>query len=257
LSDLNTANAFLIDMDGVLVKGETPIDGATEFIDRLRDSGKPFLLFTNNSKYSPESHSTRLSGLNLKIPAKNIFTSGVATAQFLVNQNSNGSAFVIGESGLFTPLQEMGYTLTKDKPDYVVLGELDTYDFRAICKGVELIKDGAIFIATNPDEILPGKFGVEPGCGAVAAMIEKASGKKPYFIGKPNPLMMRYALTSLGARAQDAVIVGDRMDTDVIAGLENGMMTYLVLSGVTKKEEISKFPYRPTKIFGSVAEIFP
>jgi NagD protein len=139
----------------------------------------------------------------------------------------------------------------------VVLGELDTYDFRAICKGVELIKDGAIFIATNPDEILPGKFGVEPGCGAVAAMIEKASGKKPYFIGKPNPLMMRYALTSLGARAQDAVIVGDRMDTDVIAGLENGMMTYLVLSGVTKKEEISKFPYRPTKIFGSVAEIFP
>ena len=257
MPNLNTANAFLIDMDGVLVKGETPIKGAEDFIDRLRDSGKPFLLFTNNSKHSPESHSTRLSGLNLKIPSKNIFTAGMATAQFLVNQNINGSAFVIGESGLFTPLQEMGYTLTKDKPDYVVLGELDTYDFRAICKGVELIKDGAIFIATNPDEILPGKFGIEPGCGAVAAMIEKASGKKPYFIGKPNPLMMRYALTYLEVRAQDAVIVGDRMDTDVIAGLENGMMTYLVLSGVTKKEEISKFPYRPTKIFGSVAEIFP
>jgi len=257
LPNLNTANAFLIDMDGVLIKGETPIKGAADFIDRLRLSGKPFLLFTNNSKYSPESHSTRLSGLNLDIPAKNIFTAGMATAQFLVNQNIKGSAFVIGESGLFTPLQEMGYILTKDKPDYVVLGELDTYDFNAICKGVELIKNGAIFIATNPDEILPGKFGIEPGCGAVAAMIEKASGKKPYFIGKPNPLMMRYALTSLKARAQDSVIIGDRMDTDVIAGLENGMMTYLVLSGVTKKEDINKFPYRPTKIFGSVAEIFP
>lgn len=257
MSDSNPANAFLIDMDGVLVKGEVPIEGAVGFIDRLRDSDKPFLLFTNNSKYSPESHSTRLSGMNLQIPAKNIFTSGMATAQFLINQNKNGSAFVIGESGLFTPLQDMGYTLTKENPDYVVLGELGTYDFRAICKGVELIKGGAIFIATNPDEILPGKFGIEPGCGAVAAMIAKASGKNPYFIGKPNPLMMRYALTSLGARAQDAVIIGDRMDTDVIAGLENGMMTYLVLSGVTKKEEIIKYPYRPNKIFESVAEIFP
>jgi NagD protein len=257
LSNLRPVNSFLVDMDGVLVRGETPIEGAAEFIDRLRDSGKPFLLFTNNSKYSQEAHSTRLSGMNLNIPAKNIYTAAMATAQFLINQNKSGSAFVIGESGLFTPLQEMGYTLTKENPDYVVLGELDTYDFRAICKGVELIKDGAIFIATNPDEVIPGKFGIEPGCGAVAAMIEKASGKKPYFIGKPNPLMMRYALTTLEARAQDAAIIGDRMDTDVIAGLENGMTTYLVLSGVTKKEEIKKFPYRPTKIFGSVAEIFP
>jgi len=257
LSNPRSANAFLIDMDGVLVRGETPIEGAAEFIDRLRDSGKSFLLFTNNSKYSQESHSTRLSGMNLNIPAKNIYTAAMATAQFLINQNNNGSAFVIGESGLFTPLQEMGYTLTKENPDYVVLGELDTYDFRAICKGVELIKNGAIFIATNPDEVIPGKFGIEPGCGAVAAMIEKASGKKPYFIGKPNPLMMRYALTTLEARAQDAVIIGDRMDTDVISGLENGMTTYLVLSGVTKKEEIEKFPYRPTKVFRSVAEIFP
>ena len=254
---IDHAKAFLIDMDGVLVKGETPIEGAIDFISRLRESGKPFLLFTNNSKFSPESHSTRLSGMDLQIPAKNIFTAGMATAQFLVNQKDTGSAFVIGESGLFTPLQEMGYTLTKENPDYVVLGELDTYDFRAICKGVELIRGGAIFIATNPDENLPGKFGIEPGCGAVAAMIEKASGKKPYFIGKPNPLMIRYALTTLGARAQDAVIIGDRMETDVIAGLENGMMTYLVLSGVTKKIEIEKFPYRPTKVFKSVAEIFP
>ena len=257
MSDAHHANAFLIDMDGVLVKGETPIEGAAEFIDRLRDSGKPFLLFTNNSKYSSESHSTRLSGMNLNIPAKNIFTSAMATAQFLINQNSNGSAFVIGESGLFTPLQETGYTMTKENPDYVVLGELDTYDFRAICKGVELIQDGAIFIATNPDEYSPGKFSIEPGCGAVAAMIEKASGKRPYFIGKPNPLMMRYALTTLGTRAQDAVIIGDRMDTDVIAGLENGMTTYLVLSGGTSKEEIKNFPYRPTEVFGSVVEIFP
>ena len=257
MSNLNPANAFLIDMDGVLVRGETPIEGAIDFIGRLRESGKPFLLFTNNSKFSSESHSTRLSGMNLEIPAKNIFTAGMATAQFLVNQNNNGSAFIIGESGLFNPLQEMGYTLTRKNPDYVVLGELDTYDFRAICKGVELIQEGAIFIATNPDENLPGKFGIEPGCGAVAAMIAKASGKKPYFIGKPNPLMIRYALTTLGVRAQDAVIIGDRMETDVIAGLENGMTTYLVLSGVTKKIEIEKFPYRPTKVFASVAEIFP
>ena len=257
MSNSRSISSFLVDMDGVLVRGETPIDGAAEFVDRLRDSNKPFLLFTNNSKYSQESHSTRLSGMNLSIPAKNIYTAAMATAQFLINQNKNGSAFVIGESGLFTPLQEVGYTLTKENPDYVVLGELDTYDFKAICKGVELIKAGAIFIATNPDEVITGKFGVEPGCGAVAAMIEKASGKKPYFIGKPNPLMMRYALTTLQARAQDAAIIGDRMETDVIAGLENGMTTYLVLSGVTKREEIKKFPYRPTKIFGSVAEIFP
>lgn len=257
MSNLDSTSAYLIDMDGVLVKGETPIEGAIDFIDRLRESGKPFLLFTNNSKFSPESHSTRLSGMDFQIPAKNIFTAGMATAQFLVNQNIEGSAFVIGESGLFTPLQEMGYTLTKENPDYVVLGELDTYDFRAICKGVELIREGAIFIATNPDEIIPGKFGIEPGCGAVAAMIEKASGKKPYFIGKPNPLMIRYALTTLGARAQDAVIIGDRMETDVIAGLENGMTTFLVLSGVTRKKEIERFPYRPTQVFKSVAEIFP
>ena len=137
MSDAHHANAFLIDMDGVLVKGEPPIEGAAEFIGRLRDSGKPFLLFTNNSKYSSESHSTRLSGMNLNIPAKNIFTSAMATAQFLINQNSNGSAFVIGESGLFTLLQGTGYTLTKENPDYVVLGDLDTYDFRAIYKGVE------------------------------------------------------------------------------------------------------------------------
>jgi NagD protein len=244
-------------MDGVLVKGETPIEGAAEFIARLNESEKPFLLFTNNSKYSSESHSTRLAGLNLHIQAKNIFTSGMATAQFLMNQKSNGTAFVIGESGIFTPLQENGYVLTNKNPDYVVLGELDTYDFRAICKGVELIRNGAIFIATNPDEVIPGKYGIEPGCGAVAAMIEKATGKAPYVVGKPNPLMLRYALFSLSARAGDTAIIGDRMDTDVVSGLENGMMTYLVLSGVTQEEDIIHFPYRPNKVFGSVAEIFP
>ena len=257
ISNPSIPKAFLIDMDGVLVKGESPIDGAAEFIDRLNDSEKPYFLFTNNSKYTSESHSTRLAGLNLHIQAKKIFTAGMATAQFLKNQNSSGTAFVIGESGLFTPLQENGYILTNENPDYVVLGELDTYDFRAICKGVELIRNGAIFIATNPDEIIPGKYGIEPGCGAVAAMIEKATGKAPYVVGKPNPLMMRYALFSLAARAADTAIIGDRMETDVVAGLENGMITYLVLSGVTHKDDIIQFPYRPNKVFGSVAEIFP
>ncbi len=253
--DYDPPKAFLIDMDGVLVSGETPIKGATDFIARLQDSEKPFLIFTNNSKYSSESHSTRLSGLGFQIHAKNIFTSGMATAQFLKNQKSDGTAFVIGESGLFTPLQENGYTLTNENPDYVVLGELDTYDFKAICKGVELIRNGAIFIATNPDEILPGKFGIEPGCGAVAAMIEKATGKSPYIVGKPNPLMMRYALFYLSVRAADTAIIGDRMETDVVAGLENGMLTYLVLSGVTQKKDILQFPYRPNEIFSSVEAI--
>jgi len=248
--------AFLIDMDGVLIKGESSIQGASEFISRLYDKTIPFLLFTNNSKYSAESHSTRLSNLNLNIKAKNIFTSGMAVAQFLKNQKPDGTAYVIGESGLFTPLQQNGYKLSKTDPDYVVLGELDTYDFKAICEGVELIRNGAIFIATNPDEVVPGKYGIEPGCGAVAAMIAKATGKNPYIVGKPNPLMMRYALVTLGARAADTAIIGDRMDTDVIAGLENGMITYLVLSGVTTEQDIAKFPYRPSGVFESVAKIF-
>lgn len=246
---------YLLDMDGVLMKGRKPIDGAPEFIDRLHKRDLPFLILTNNSRLTPQDFQARFKEVGLHIPVESIFTSALATARFLQQQRPNGSAYVIGETGLTTALHEIAYVLTEHKPDYVVLGEIKSYSFECVTTAVRLVAGGVRFIATNPDVVGPTERGLVPACGSVAAMISAATGVKPYFIGKPNPLMMRSALRHLGAHSGDAVMIGDRMDTDIIGGNESGMETILVLSGVTRREEIERYPYRPGRVVESVADI--
>lgn len=248
---------YICDMDGVLIRGDEIVPGADAFIERLKKAGAEFLVLTNNPIHTPRDLSHRLASLGLDIGEEKIFTSSIATARFLRKQRPNGTAFVIGESGLTTAIHEAGYIITDTDPEYVVLGETDTYSLDMITKAVRLIAKGARFIATNPDPSGPGVGGLVPACGAVAAMIEKATGVSPLFIGKPNPLMMRTALNYLGAHSENTIMVGDRMDTDIIAGVQSGMETILVLSGVTRREEVARFPYVPTHIYKSVAEIEP
>jgi NagD protein len=247
--------AFLLDMDGVLVRGDTPIPGAQEFLERLTDTGTPFLIITNNPLYTPRDLQHRLMSQGLRVPEGHLYTAAMATAQFLAQQRPNGTAFVIGESGLTSALHDVGYINTPVNPDYVVLGETFAYNFEQITTAVRLVAAGARFIATNPDVSGPAEKGIVPACGAMAALIEKATGVAPYFIGKPNPLMMRSALNYLDAHSENTVMVGDRMDTDVISGMEAGLETILVLSGVTRQEDVERFSYRPTHIYPSVAAI--
>jgi NagD protein len=246
---------YLIDMDGVLVSGRTIIPGADQFIQRLRDSGAEFLVLTNNPLYTPGDLAHRFRLIGLDIPAERIFTSAMATARFLRSQKASATAFVIGESGLTSPIHEVGYVITDTAPDYVVLGETQSYNLEQITKAIRLVADGAHFIATNPDPSGPGEGGIVPACGAMAALIERATGVAPFFVGKPNPLMMRMALNYLDVHSEDTVMVGDRMDTDIIGGVQAGLETILVLTGVTREENVRRFPYQPTRIVPSVAEI--
>jgi NagD protein len=251
------AKAYLCDMDGVLIRGNELIPGANSFIERMRKAEAPFMVLTNNSRRTPRDHQARLNTLGLEIDAEHIFTSAQATGQFLHWQRPEGSAFVIGEAGLTTALHELGYVLTAHEPDYVVLGETTNYSFEQIKTAVRLVAAGARFIATNPDVSGPTPEGIVPGCGAVAAMITAATGVSPYFVGKPNPFMMRSALRRLGTHSENTAMIGDRMDTDMIAGLESGMETILVLTGMTSEEEIDRFPYKPSRVVKSVADIKP
>ncbi len=246
---------YLMDMDGVLVRGAQLIPGADTFISRLRAANKPFLILTNNSLYTPRDLPARLALSGLQVSVDELYTSALATAQFLHNQNPGGSAYVIGEAGLTTALHDVGYILTDTAPDYVVLGETLSYSFVRLTQAVRLIREGARFIATNPDVVGPTEAGIVPATGAVAALVYEATGVKPYYVGKPNPLMMRSALRKLGGHSETSMMIGDRMDPDVIAGTEAGMTTTLVLTGVTTREAVARFPYRPTYIAESVAEI--
>lgn len=252
---METRKNFLIDMDGVLVAGRKPIPGARQFIERLQAAGAKFLVLTNNPLYAPGDLAHRLQAMGLDIPADRIFTSAMATARFLAWQKPQGTAFVIGESGLTSALHEVGYVITDINPDYVVLGETHAYNLEMITKAIRLVAAGAHFIATNPDPSGPGEGGIVPACGAMAALIEKASGFSPFFVGKPNPLMMRTALNYLDVHSEDTVMVGDRMDTDIIGGIQTGMETILVLTGVTRREDVRRYPYQPTRIVNSVADI--
>src|SRR3954465_5138016 len=234
--------AWLSDMDGVLVHEEEPIPGAAEFVSRLVETGRPFLLLTNNSIFTPRDLKARLHRSGIDVPEDAIWTSALATAQFLDDQRPQGSAYVVGEAGLTTALHEIGYVLTDKMPDYVVLGETRTYSFEAVTTAIRLIKKGARFVATNPDPTGPSTEGLLPATGSVAAMISKATGTDPYFVGKPNPLMMRAALNRLQAHSETTVMVGDRMDTDILAGLEAGMRTVLVLTGITRADDVERFP---------------
>lgn len=256
-TELQSIKNFLIDMDGVLVRGPQAIPGASQFIARLQKANRPFLVLTNNPNYTTRDLSHRLNAAGLEIPEECIYTSAMATAQFLHSQRPDGTAFVIGESGLTQAIHKEGYIITDIDPDYVVVGETRSYHFETITKAIRLIEGGARFIATNPDPNGPGEGGTEPACGALAALIEKATGKSPFFVGKPNPLMMRQALNHLDVHSEDTVMIGDRMDTDVVAGVMSGMRTILVLTGVTQPNDIERFPYRPTWVLNSVADIKP
>jgi NagD protein len=248
---------YLIDMDGVLISGRTIIPGADRFIERLGARQAKYLVLTNTPIYTPRDLAHRLQTMGLDIPAERVFTSAMATANFLQSQRPNGTAFVVGESGLTEAIHSIGYVITDRDPDYVVLGETDSYNLALIAKAIRLVAGGARFIATNPDPSGPSEEGLVPACGAMAALIEKASGVSPFFVGKPNPLMMRTALNYLGVHSENTVMVGDRMDTDIVAGVQSGMETILVLTGVTRREDVDRYPYQPTRIVGSVAEIEP
>jgi NagD protein len=247
--------SWLMDMDGVLMHEEQAIPGAEQFIARLRELGHPFLVLTNNSIYTPRDLAARLRTSGLDVPEQSIWTSALATARFLEDQRPGGSAFVIGEAGLTTALHEAGYTLTDRGPDYVVLGETRTYSFERITRAIRLIDRGARFIATNPDATGPSVDGPLPATGSVAALITASTGREPYYVGKPNPLMMRSALNAIDAHSETAVMVGDRMDTDVVSGLEAGMETILVLTGLTTAEEAERHPFRASRIVDSIADL--
>lgn len=254
---MSTTNidTWLTDMDGVLVREGTPIPGAADFITRLTERGRPFLILTNNSIFTQRDLAARLAHAGLEVSEEHIWTSALATAQFLADQMPGASAFVIGEAGLTTALHEAGFILTDQTPDFVVLGETRTYSFEAITEAIRHIEDGARFIATNPDATGPSEEGPIPATGSVAALITRATGRDPYFVGKPNPMMFRSALNRIGAHSETTAMVGDRMDTDVVAGIEAGLHTYLVLTGSTRSEDVAAYPYRPSRIVDSIADL--
>ena len=242
-----------MDMDGVLVREEHPIPGADRFIERLKELGLPFMLLTNNSIYTQRDLAARLRRSGLEVPETAIWTSALATARFLSDQRPGGSAYVVGEAGVTTALHEAGYTLTERDPDYVVVGETRTYSFSRITQAIRHINAGARFIATNPDPSGPSTEGPLPATGSLASLISTATGVSPYYVGKPNPLMMRTALNTIRAHSENTAMIGDSMRTDIVAGLE----TILVLTGVTSREEVDRFPHRPSWIVDSIADLIP
>ena len=255
VSNRDDVDCWLTDMDGVLVHENRAIPGASELIQQWTDEGKPFLVLTNNSIFTPRDLSARLRASGLVVPEEYIWTSALATADFLASQMPGGSAFVIGEAGITTALHEAGFIMTETAPDYVVVGETRNYSFEAITKAIRLIAAGARFIVTNPDATGPSPEGPMPATGAIAALITKATGKDPYIVGKPNPMMFRSAMNKIGAHSENTAMIGDRMDTDIVAGIEAGLHTILVLTGISDQAEIDRYPFRPDEVIDSVADL--
>lgn len=255
MSNRGDIECWLTDMDGVLVHENHPVPGASELLQQWRDEDKPYLVLTNNSIFTPRDLSARLKASGLVVPEESIWTSALATADFLHSQIPGGSAFVIGEAGITTALHEVGFIMTESDPDYVVIGETRNYSFEAITKAIRLIGAGSRFIATNPDATGPSADGPMPATGAVAALITKATGKEPYVVGKPNPMMFRSAMNKIGAHSENTGMIGDRMDTDIVAGIEAGLHTILVLTGISDQAEIERYPFRPDEILNSVADL--
>ena len=242
-------------MDGVLVHEEKALPGAQDLIETWKKNETPFLVLTNNSIYTPRDLAARLQDSGLDVPEDRIWTSALATATFLREQASGGTAYVIGEAGIITALHEAGFVLTDREPDFVVVGETRNYSFEAITTAIRLIDEGARFIATNPDPTGPSSEGIIPATGAITALITKATKKEPYVVGKPNPMMFRSALNKIGAHSHNTGMIGDRMDTDIVAGMEAGLHTVLVMTGIADRAEIERFPFRPDEVLGSVAEL--
>ena len=252
------AKYIISDMDGVIYRGKQLIPGATEFVKRINDEKINFLFLTNNSEQTPIDLKRRLSALGIEgLSEENFITSAMATAIFLQMQSPGGTAYVVGGAGLVSELYKVGFSISETDPEYVVVGKTSNFNFESMKKAMNLIEHGAKFIGTNPDVIDPTEHGHEPACGSILASIEMATGKKPYIIGKPNALMMTIAKKKLGGHSEETLMIGDRMDTDIVGGLEAGMKTCLVLSGVTKAEMINHFPYRPMYTFNNVGEIDP
>jgi NagD protein len=247
--------SWLTDMDGVLWHEGKAIPGAQELINHWREQGTPHLVLTNNSIYTPRDLSARLKAGGLNVEEGLIYTSAMATADFLNNQQPKGKAYVIGEAGLTQAMYEIGYVITEVRPDFVVLGETRNLSFDNLTKAIRLIDKGARFIATNPDPTGPSEEGPLPATGSVAALITKATGKNPYIVGKPNPMMFRSAMRKIDAHSETTAMIGDRMDTDVVAGIEAGLHTILVRTGISDDAEIAKYPFRPTEILDSVADL--
>jgi NagD protein len=246
---------FLLDMDGVIYRGNQLIPGADLFVQRLRNENIPFRFLTNNSQRTRRDVALKLRRLGLYAEEADVFTCAMATARFLAKQKPNGTAFVIGENGLAAALHKNGYTVVDDDADYVVVGEGRTLTFEMIERGVRLVEKGARLIATNPDPTCPTDAGIRPGCGAIVAMIEKATGRSAFSVGKPSGVMMRMAQDELGTRSADTIMVGDNMDTDVLGGVGMGYQTVLVLSGHTKQEDLARYAYQPDRVVPSVAHL--
>ncbi|HLT67040.1 MAG TPA: HAD-IIA family hydrolase [Microbacterium sp.] len=246
---------WLTDMDGVLVHENRAIPGAAELLAQWASNDTPFLVLTNNSIFTPRDLSARLSASGIEVPEERIWTSALATAAFLKSQSPGGTAYVVGEAGILTAMHEAGFIMTETDPEYVVIGETRNYSFEAITKAIRLINGGARFISTNPDATGPSAEGPLPATGAINALITKATGKEPYVVGKPNPMMFRSALNRIGAHSENTGMIGDRMDTDIVAGIEAGLHTVLVMTGISDQAEIDRYPFRPSEILGSVAEL--
>jgi NagD protein len=250
--------SIVSDMDGVIYRGQKLIDGAQEFVNRLIDQKIPFLFLTNNSEQTPIDLKYKLEKRGIKgLTEQNFITSAMATAMFLKRQKPGATVFVVGGGGLINELYNVGFSISESNPDYVVVGKTQNFSFEMMKTAVRLIDGGARFIGTNPDMVDPTEHGDEPACGAILAAISAASGKQPYIVGKPNSLMMTLATQKLGVHAEDTLMIGDRMDTDILGGMQAGMKTCLVLSGVTDKAQVNEYPYAPDYIYGSVADIFP
>ena len=252
---LRGKKGFICDMDGVIYRGNQLLPGVKEFVEWMEREGKRYLFLTNSSERSPKELQQKLGRMGLDVGEEHFYTSALATAQFISRQSPNCTAYVIGAPGLLNALYDCGITMNDVDPDYVIVGETASYNYEVISKAVRLVMNGARLIATNSDLTGPVEAGIAPACRALVAPIELATGKKAYFMGKPNPLMMRTGVKLLGVHGSEAAMIGDRMDTDVISGLESGLDTVLVLSGCTSLEEVDLYPYRPTYILGGVGEI--
>ena len=255
MENIRNKLGFICDMDGVIYHGNKILDGVAEFVNWMLENNKKFVFLTNSAERTPHELSMKLERMGLNVSADHFYTSAMATAEFLHSQKPNCTAFVIGEAALAKALYDQGIYMNDVTPDYVVVGETSTYSFEKITKAINLVLKGAKLIGTNPDISGPFEGGIYPATGSLIAPIEIATGKKAYFVGKPNPLMLRHGLKKLNCHSQDIAFIGDRMDTDIIAGIESNVDTVLVLSGVTALEDIEKFPYRPSVIANGVGEI--
>ncbi len=255
MEQLKNKRGFICDMDGVIYHGSLPLEGSKGFVDWLKSEGKQFLFLTNSSARSPRELHQKLLHMGIEVGEDHFITSGMATAHFIASQCPGGRVFAIGDSGLYQAIYEAGLSIDESQPDYVVVGETRSYSYEKIETAILLVLAGAKLIGTNPDLTGPTERGIGPACRALIAPIEMATGKQAYFIGKPNPLIMRHARQLFNCRRDETVIIGDRMDTDIIAGIESGIDTVLVLSGITKESDLDRYPYKPHYILKDVSEI--